>query len=1163
MAFRYRFPGQTGVNRTVTDELTQFVLPASIDTVWAGKDNRDSEPEIEKLDPAEAVSKHINIPMTAELGDAAGYISIMEGGVTTSFPQINLEAKGNGVYQSNISWSDNKSYTAAGDITTGWRLVNDAEDLNALVNNYNIYKVNPNADAELYADTSYVQPGRATWTWLTDYGNPSCTDPKYSEQFMEAASKLGFEYSVIDEGWYTKQNPAWHDSSLETETYVPALTKLGDAGKALNVKPILWTGVTSDPSRCLQVNDLASAQAFVDLMKKTGMAGAKIDFWAGEDQPNLPNRGLELQEAFIKMCAEEKLLVNFHGINEPTGMSVTYPNEITREAIRGLENIGSAANTNYATQARFLTRQLFTRYLAGHADWTPAVNTAMQIATLICIDSPMNVIATHPNDILANPALEMIKSIPTVWDQTKVLPVSEIDKLAVYAKESGGAWFLGGIHHNEENTDALQVRFPYDFLGEGSYNMELWVDQPDGTKEKFESVVTNKDAFRQNIPANAGFAARFTKLSASQYGGEIREDAPLAFTAMDEDAVIKYTLDGTDPLLSETAVTYSQPIALEGSCKVRAAIVSGDGAGTEFAHQFNAGKLELASDIEYGRGETPVNLTTNNAADIYYTYGEGQNPDDVAAPTADSDKYAAPLSFQKDGYLKVLAVSKKDGAETASTIKIGIKNQLPSAIRTPDVHITDDTCVDATTGFAGDPYNFDKNCKGGAISIAGTTYDRGLGTNANGYFVYNVPQNAKRLVGVVGIDDVVKENVNDGNKASGNCIIYIDGKEVWSSVVFLPDEYIYFDVAVPAGSKQVKIALLDGGDGITCDNISVGNVGWIGQDIEIIQYEPLDPAVSYITKESVIESQSGWADYNGVDAWKDGTPIKIADKYYSKGLVNHSATDGSAKFKLNIPENAKSITGVGGVDVAACQKFCDDDAYKTEAKANFTFIFRNADGGEVGSQTTANAAYGESVDIDYAIPEGAATVEIQFLAGGRENANFGYASIGNLGFTTDVAYVTADMIVGSQSGWGNYAGLDHWTDNSGVDFPITIADVPYTHGLTNHSAVDGSAFFKINVPAGAKTLTGVGGVDTAACQNLSDNDAYKAEAKANFKFIFRNADGAELGTQTTDNAAYGQSLNISYAIPAGTATVEIQFLTGGRGDNRFGYASIGNLAFVK
>ena len=154
------------------------------------------------------------------------------------------------------------------------------------------------------------------------------------------------------------------------------------------------------------------------------------------------------------MAAQRQLFINFHGCNKPAGLDATYPNELNREAIRGLENVGSSQNTEYKKQAAWLSRQLFTRYLSGHGDWTPACNTMMQIASLICIDAPFNVIATDPKDILDNEAVEFIKSVPTVWNQTCVLSNSQIGKLAIYAKESNKTWFVGGISA-ADNKDSI------------------------------------------------------------------------------------------------------------------------------------------------------------------------------------------------------------------------------------------------------------------------------------------------------------------------------------------------------------------------------------------------------------------------------------------------------------------------------------------------------------------------------------------------------------------------------------------------------------------------------------------------------------------------------------------------------------------------------------
>ena len=49
----------------------------------------------------------------------------------------------------------------------------------------------------------------------------------------------------------------------------------------------------------------------------------------------------------------------------------------------------------------------------------------------------------HPQHILDNPAAELIKTIPSVWDETIVLPQSEIGEVAAFARRRGDVWFVG------------------------------------------------------------------------------------------------------------------------------------------------------------------------------------------------------------------------------------------------------------------------------------------------------------------------------------------------------------------------------------------------------------------------------------------------------------------------------------------------------------------------------------------------------------------------------------------------------------------------------------------------------------------------------------------------------------------------------------------------
>jgi alpha-glucosidase len=90
-----------------------------------------------------------------------------------------------------------------------------------------------------------------------------------------------------------------------------------------------------------------------------GVAGAKIDFLDHEAKEVIDH-----YEALLKKAAENQMVVNFHGANKPTGRARTWPNEIVREGVRGMES------SSLRERARHETILPFTRYLAGHADYT-------------------------------------------------------------------------------------------------------------------------------------------------------------------------------------------------------------------------------------------------------------------------------------------------------------------------------------------------------------------------------------------------------------------------------------------------------------------------------------------------------------------------------------------------------------------------------------------------------------------------------------------------------------------------------------------------------------------------------------------------------------------------------------------------------------------------
>ena len=161
------------------------------------------------------------------------------------------------------------------------------------------------------------------------------------------------------------------------------------------------------------------AKLFSKRLHNFGVVGAKIDFFDHEHKELVDLYAVLLEEA-----ARHRVMVNFHGANKPTGEARTWPNELIREGARGMES------SRLKARALHDTTLPFTRYLAGHGDYTPVhfgarrgdTTWAHQIATAAVFDEPLLTYGAHPTNLLANPAVEMIKSIPPVWDETIVLP---------------------------------------------------------------------------------------------------------------------------------------------------------------------------------------------------------------------------------------------------------------------------------------------------------------------------------------------------------------------------------------------------------------------------------------------------------------------------------------------------------------------------------------------------------------------------------------------------------------------------------------------------------------------------------------------------------------------------------------------------------------------
>ncbi len=299
------------------------------------------------------------------------------------------------------------------------------------------------------------------------------------------AGELGFEHQIVEGLWRR-----WPDEQIR---------ELVGYSKEQGVR--LWFWLHSGEQR-----DRTKRRQLFQRLHKLGVAGIKMDFFDHEAKELI-----DLYQAVLKDAAESQLLVNFHGANKPTGESRTWPNEMTREGIRGLEHGRTGAWAEYNTTVPF------TRFLAGSADYTPMIfgerrrdtTWAHQIATVVVFTSPVMVYAANPKSLLESPALEVIKSIPTIWDETLVLPGSSIGEVAAFARRSGSKWFLGVL--NGPSARTLKVHLS--FLGEGSYRATLVRDQGDdgGAVDLEHRDVVSGDVLDLTLRPGGGFVARFSR----------------------------------------------------------------------------------------------------------------------------------------------------------------------------------------------------------------------------------------------------------------------------------------------------------------------------------------------------------------------------------------------------------------------------------------------------------------------------------------------------------------------------------------------------------------------------------------------------------------------------------------------------------------------------
>lgn len=562
IAFRYVLDGSLA-GKEVTGEDTTFMFDPSstiaYQQVTAGTiDDLQNSSTLTTI--KDMGDKDITVLPTIASSGGDAYANVTEADVR-DWPAIALHAKANGTLSPYYWATDNGKGTfavSASTLHSPFRVVTLADNLNDLVNSDIITAVNPPLDTAAFpnADLSWIKPGTASWTTIAS------NNQSYDEiaRYIDDSSKAGIDYVLIEGAL---ADASWGTNTAQRFTKLGELVRKGkaekhpvgiwlwmDYDKAAGVDDsytatIDYTSGSSYPKNSLQNPDLR--RAYLKLVADTGIAGLKIDHIGNETETKV-----NLYADVLKDAAANHLMIEYHNPLEPTGLNRTYPNEIGREAIRGLQ---------YSYNATEDTLLPFTRYVAGTADYTPlslskksgTVTMAHQIASLVGYTNPYLQISEDPANIIDggayhNTLADLIANVPTTWRSSRVLAGSALGGTAAVLRESNDGEYWIAVMNGDK---AVKLSIPLDFLPDGTrYHADIYADRVAmGTVSRTVRDVDHATTLTADMAANGGYLARITTKAindpqqTNRY--TIASEADLAQIARHPDATFDLTADIT------------------------------------------------------------------------------------------------------------------------------------------------------------------------------------------------------------------------------------------------------------------------------------------------------------------------------------------------------------------------------------------------------------------------------------------------------------------------------------------------------------------------------------------------------------------------------------------------------------------------------------------
>ncbi|HOW40438.1 MAG TPA: glycoside hydrolase family 97 protein [Bacteroidales bacterium] len=524
--FAYRFRTAIDGEITVLNETADLAFPKGIHSFYPLEESFMSHNERTYISSlADTIGEKHLASLPALFQVSGTDVLITEAGIE-DYPGMWLRGNKNGKFTGvwpkypeseelrqdrNLFVTKTKPFIAVtkGTRTFPWRTFVVAKNDSKLAENDLVLKLAAPCKIE---DTKWIKPGQVAWDWW-NANNISGVDFRAGinnetyKYYIDFASANGIEYIILDEGWYVLGDVM----KLVPEINVDELCRYAESRNVGVILWVVWNSLWDKIDEALP------------LWEKWGVKGIKVDFMQRDDQ-----KIVNFYQEAIEKSAKHHMLIDFHGAYKPDGINITWPNALTREGVKGMENNKWSRDINPDHDVTLP----FTRMVAGPMDYTPGAMVNMdsanftpkftrpesqgtrahQVALYVVFESPLQMLSDTPTNYIKEPETTgFITKIPVVWDDIKVLDARVGDYLLL-ARRSGREWYLGAL----TDWKSRDLDLDLSFLPAGSYKMEIFQDgiNADRHAEDYKHMVVtvrSGEKMKIHLAPGGGYAAIITQ----------------------------------------------------------------------------------------------------------------------------------------------------------------------------------------------------------------------------------------------------------------------------------------------------------------------------------------------------------------------------------------------------------------------------------------------------------------------------------------------------------------------------------------------------------------------------------------------------------------------------------------------------------------------------